>query len=113
MQIRIKITANDIRIALDRQSKGFTMESPVTVFLERSGYKGAVHSPDRSHQGSWCYDPTGANYLKIHHSKRLHKMLTVWWRTQVCIPNTYIVQASQILEEPHFPGYSQEGTDQK
>ena len=46
MQIRIQITANDIRVALDRHRKGWTMESPVSVALERNGYKGAVHSPD-------------------------------------------------------------------
>lgn len=110
MQIRIQITANDIRVALDRHQKGWTMETPVSVALERNGYKGAVHSPDGKHL--WCYDVTGKTYMKVPYSKRLHRTLAVWRKTQVCIPATYIVDAHEVLDEPHFPGYSQEGKKQ-
>lgn len=106
MQIRVQVTPADIRKALDRLDKGYSMESPLSVALERDGYKGAVHSPNQAHPGMWCYDVTGKNYLRVKLTKRAMLFLSAWWKNKTAVPNTYILTASVDLVEPHFPGHA-------
>lgn len=105
MQIRIQITASDIRKALDRHSKGFTLESPLSVALERQGHKGAVHSPNDRYPAMWAYNAAGTHILKIHLSKRALLALRMWRKRQSAWETTYVVQAETAFTEPDFPGY--------
>lgn len=105
MQIKIQITAADIRKALDRHSKGFTLESPLSVALERQGHKGAVHSPSDSYPAMWAYNAAGTHILKIQLSKRAMLALRMWRKRQISWETTYLVSAAVAMEEPDFPGY--------
>lgn len=94
MQIRAKITPLHIREALEAQKQGRTLESPLSVALERDGYKGASHSPNQKYDCMWAYDAKGERYLKIKLSKRAMTMLGAWWANKVCTPSTYILDAT-------------------
>lgn len=110
MQLKIKVTPRDVRIALERHKKGWTMESPLTVALEREGYKGAVHSTNLKWPAMWAYNAAGTRLMKIALSRRAMSTLSLWWAnklTSLTEPITFFLDAETALDEPHFPGYTQ------
>jgi len=105
MQIRIKVTPADIRKALERHKTGFVMDSPLSVAMERQGYKGAVHSPNKAYAGMWAYNAPGTAIMRVALSRRAMIALGAWWANQKASESTYILDAEQTFTEPHFPGY--------
>lgn len=81
------------------------MDSPLSVAMERQGYKGAVHSPNKAYPGMWAYNADGTAIMRVSLSKRAMIALSAWWSHQKAVESTYILDAEMAFTEPHFPGY--------